>query len=228
MEPVFQCGWILTIHESMGSNKTGKLLTVTPFSFAMAVSLKHQSDRLKCLMISAEKVPQTTQQQDPGDTCCYNLCTWVEISQTASAAIKHTVGLHYISSGALDCLCQQGSRLAVQLEREWGTRFKTVFVFTDIKLLWLIFGRLLRIIGRWGVKFPEVPFDKYLGLMVLLRFESRGEGHGVLEKNKAGLPQGLLSGIMGGTGVGLRPFVRALPPLQHLQLWQTGDLYPYQ
>lgn len=93
-----------------------------------------------------------------------------------------------------------------------------MFVFTDIKLLWLIFGGLLRITGRCGVKFPEVPFDKYLGLMVLLKLESRREGHAALEKNKAGLPRGLLSGIMGGTGVGLRPFVRALTPLQHLQL----------
>lgn len=75
----------------------------------------------------------------------------------------------------------------MQLERDWGSCPKVVFVFTDM-LLRLIFGKLLRIIGRGGVKSPEVPFDKFLGLMVLLRFESRREGHAVLEKDKGDLP----------------------------------------
>lgn len=36
--------------------------------------------------------------------------------------------------------------------------------------------------------FPEVPFDKYTGLMILLRFESRREGHGALRRARQDFP----------------------------------------
>lgn len=91
--------------------------------------------------------------------------------------------------------------------------------------IWLIFGGLLKIIGKCEVKPPEIPLintcqlvDYWTaGLMVLLRSGSR-EGCGVLEKDREGFPWGLLRDITEGPGVGMKPFVTAFMPLQHLLL----------
>lgn len=57
-----------------------------------------------------------------------------------------------MSSEAPDCLCREGFKGAVQLERDWGTFPEAAFVkdtiFTDNMLICVIFGGLLRITGR--------------------------------------------------------------------------------